>query len=295
MAPLLGAAGRLRGTTLQAPRCWAVVAVATLAAAEGAIALRHADMARWAEHVRYIAAALTFCPVMALLGAKRPQDRAWQFVVAGLWITLAYPSWIALAIRPHEVLHLHPAQRLFLVMLLAVGAANALATRWWPSAALLLAGQVVLVADHLPGLPAWSILPLNRRLPLALALAAAGLWLWTVHWPPAGRRAHPLRRVWLDFRDHFGLLWSLRVAERFNAAARQYGWPVRLAYRGLAWETTGEPLPAQQRAMRTALENLLRRFVDGAWIDARLGAWGSGPAASASHTEITAPSPRGDG
>ena len=41
---------------------------------------------------RFAAAVLSFAPTMALLGAKRPQNGAWQFVVITLWAILALPA-----------------------------------------------------------------------------------------------------------------------------------------------------------------------------------------------------------
>jgi hypothetical protein len=79
-------------------------------------------------------------------------------------------------------------------------------------------------------------------------------------------------REWLDFRDRFGALWALRVAERINAAAVGNSWPVRLTWNGYGavdgWaipEPDSLP-PDVRQALQTTKDNLLRRFVAPAWI-----------------------------
>jgi hypothetical protein len=73
--------------------------------------------------------------------------------------------------------------------------------------------------------------------------------------------------IWLDFRDSFGLLWSLRVQERLNATATQHGWKTELSWDGFR---PAEESAAQRGELRAALRGLLRRFVSGAWIARRL-------------------------
>ena len=94
--------------------------------------------------------------MMALLGAKRPQDRGWQFIVAALWGILSLPSvhWLLFG----GVREIHPAQLGFLAILVGVGVVNGAATRYWPSSLLYGGGQAALLAayfdtsnDWLPG------------------------------------------------------------------------------------------------------------------------------------------------
>ncbi len=87
----------LEGTTLRAPWYWTLAAV--VAPGRGRVFRRAVPLS--ASHVRYLAAVATFCPLMAVLGAKRPQDRPWQFVVLSLWIVLALPGLQAWFSRPH--------------------------------------------------------------------------------------------------------------------------------------------------------------------------------------------------
>ncbi|MES1213155.1 MAG: hypothetical protein ABUL64_01075, partial [Singulisphaera sp.] len=92
LASLAVARRYVRGTTLVAPWCWAIVAVALVAAVDGAALLSGSGMTpAWLSAARYLAAIATFCPLMAVLGAKRPQDRAWQLIVLALWFVLALP------------------------------------------------------------------------------------------------------------------------------------------------------------------------------------------------------------
>ncbi len=208
---------RLRGTTLVAPFVWAAIALALLVAAE-LTASGFADRAPWMSHVRFIAAGATFCPLMALLGAKRPQDRGWQFVVWSLLGLVAFYGLTELAYRPHRPVALHAVVRWLLIApLLAIGLSNYLPTRFWLPAILVAAGQVLLLSPQFPELqgllPAWLTDGPQAGDAAALAgimavstgvLVAISLSKRPRH---EGRTTEttPLDRVWLDFRDAFGV------------------------------------------------------------------------------------------
>ena len=69
-------------------------------------------------------------------------------------------------------------------------------------------------------------------------------------------------RLWFWFRDHWGVVWALRIAERFNRTAELAGWPVRLTWFGLEPLTglsPSEPPDLPDEALPT-LKSLLRRF-----------------------------------
>jgi hypothetical protein len=252
----------LEGSTLRAPWHWMLAAVIALAACESAAFFDR--QAGWIEHVRYLAAVATLCPTVAVLGAKRPQDRAWQFIVASLWIVAALPSVSQWLLRPDAALDLHGAWRWFLLILIAIGLFNSLPTRYWPTSLLAAVCQVCLLAPHLPLADSWSIANPIYLWPPGATLWCAAIALWGFDLPRRRSAGQPLDQLWLDFRDLVGALWALRVAERINAASAQYGCSARLGWHG--WTTDGERPPALERSLRM----LLRRFVSPHWIDERL-------------------------
>ena len=73
---------------------------------------------------------------------------------------------------------------------------------------------------------------------------------------------------WFWFRDHWGVVWSLRVLERFNRAAASQRWPFRLAWHGLTAEgaAPGETPEVPDDAAAT-LAGLLRRFATPERVD----------------------------
>jgi hypothetical protein len=275
LAVLVWRRDRVRGTTLMACWYWALLALLSVAGVEAAIGfVGGTSPPDWAEPLRFAAATATFCPIMAALGAKRPQDRAWQFIVLSLWGVLALPAAEAYFIQPGQSLEVHDARAWFLLILIVVGAANSLLTRYWLSSLLLAAGQVALLAGYLP----FVSRPLGTAGALGgLALGVAAVWLAAAGFPKRRKAEQPIDQLWLDFRDMFGVLWSLRVAERINAAAAMNGWNVALSWSGFrradAAETDASAeIPADVAVvLRQNLLNLLRRFVSPQWIKRRLG------------------------
>jgi uncharacterized membrane protein YhaH (DUF805 family) len=250
----------LEGTTLRAPWYWTLATVLVVTAAELA-----AEFSTWEVQIRYLAAVATFCPLMAVLGAKRPQDRAWQFIVLSLWVVLAIPGLQTSFGRPQAHLDLHIAWRWFLMILIVLGLFNTLPTRHWPRGVWAAAGQVCLLANHLPlTLPWMGAVAPQYISPMGVVLWCSAAALWGVDWAAFRKPQRPLDKLWLDFRDLVGTLWALRVLDRINAASSKYGWGARLTWSG--WILDGEPPPAFQRS----LQMLLRRFVSQKWIAQRM-------------------------
>lgn len=266
---------RVAGTTLVASWGWAMLAAVAVVLVEVIVAAS-ASRGAWVGHARYLAATLTLCPGVALLGAKRPQHQAWQLIVASLWVVLVLPSAEGWLDRPSDPVHLTPARQVFVLGLAALGWANFLGTRNFMSASLLLAGQVCLLAESLAmlgGMPTIGFGGLVPRPVLPLLAATLGLG-WALRPRPAPPPGESW--VWHDFRDLFGCLWAWRVAGRVNAWAQSQGSDLRLGWEG--WHRLdGRPLDEASRgtegmvAAERQLVSLLRRFVSSAWVSARDG------------------------
>lgn len=260
---------RLVGTTLTGPWWWTVIVTVTLGITELVLALTGAD-AITVEAWRFVAGVGVFCPLMSLLGAKRPQDTAWHFIVISLWGMLALPAAEGLFLRPGQPLAIIDARAWFLVGLIGLNILVMLPTRRWLAALLVGAGETCLLWSFLPwtnsGTASWQV------------LGGVGCFLAAFVTVTIGHRramaSAPFDTLWLDFRDAFGALWAVRVLERVNAAAVMYDWPFRLGWNGFhAADNPSAPAdisPERAKDLRQNMVNLLRRFVSTEWINARL-------------------------
>jgi hypothetical protein len=270
-AALIGwAAARLRGTTLCPPAVWALGSVAAIAAGELLSAWSGVALGA-AGPLRYAAAATTLCPMMAVLGAKRPQDRAWQWVVAALLGTLWLPAAHWYLLRAGESMELYPVWQAFVVVLVGLGPLNYFPTRNWLSALSVAAGQLLLFAPFAP----WSRRPEGDwpvQLALALFLAAAILaWLlrWRLGATSVGAARGPwgeLETLWRRFRDAYGAFWAVRVMQRVNQGLQSTGPAVTLTWHGWmagrdAEEVSRPEFEPQFLQARRTLRTALRRFV----------------------------------
>ena len=73
-----------------------------------------------------------------------------------------------------------------------------------------------------------------------------------------------LEAIWLWFCDHWGVVWALRVQERFNRAAQSAQWPVRLTWFGIVRLSPDAPIP---EAAVATLRGLILRFATPQRID----------------------------
>jgi hypothetical protein len=273
---------KVRGTTLVAAWWWAVIALAAIALGELVLRIPGSPMTLGlASRGHYLFAVATFAPTMAIFGAKRPQHFAWQLIVVTLLVVLALPALEStlFAAGPGP-LELHAARRWFLAILIAVGVVNYLPTSARPASLAYGLAQICLLADHVPlteSRPDW-----DWQL-LGLGMMVIAFWLLALG---AARRERTkgLDRVWLDFRNAYGMVWALRVQDRYNATAAKNGWPVRIGWRGMkGFERDAETATVAARspdhaaqAIETTpaelhgLTSLLRRFVSREWIAQRL-------------------------
>lgn len=248
----------VRGTTLVAPLLW--VALSAVCLASGALLATKLEGISWSA-LRFAVATSTFCPLMAVLGAKRPQDRGWQWVVLTLWIVLVWPAAQAVVLPAGVRVELFVAWKLFLWGLILLGLFNYLPTRYWRSAILVALGQVLLLREHL-WLPSEGSDSVSQLVAYLSLLSATGL-VSSSGAPSAGTPDAPLSALslqWISFRDRYGSFWALRLLGRVNQAAQQRKWPLRLDWSGLV--TTGEHEPNEQQLeeLSQTMDSVLRRF-----------------------------------
>ncbi len=266
----------LRGTTLVAAIAWAAAAVAALVGAEMVGMFGNVSQASLAA-MRYLGAVMTLAPAVAVLGAKRPQHRAWQWIVLTLVVVLALPAGETLLFHPNAALLPHAAQSAFIFVLILIGFGNYAPTRNALPAIFAAIGQASLFAPFIPWLPANEAAS-HPCVGLTFLTVAVAIALIN---STAFRRADGWNGAWLDFRDAYGVVWSLRVAERFNRASITHGSSVQLTWRGIVVHSTGDDSHDDNssyttsvefdRASQRRLRAMLLRFVSNEWIARRIG------------------------
>ena len=240
--PLVSALRANRSTALRQSLLWALPAWSAWLGVAISRVLRPEIEERMAA---YMALCLTGCTGIAVLGARRPGASAWNFVVVGLLAVLLLPILNGLG-----ELRLEPAQKLFLIVTLAVPLLNYLPTRLATGAVFAAGGCGVEMVRILGWTsPAWLS-------SLLLSLAPWAAWMGLANRRrqlPGSSGESEFDRLWLAYRDRFGFFWGQRMREQFNRAAHHAGWPVVLHWSGL------HP-PTDSPEMLATLRAVLKRF-----------------------------------
>jgi hypothetical protein len=207
------------------------------------------------DPARYLALCLTGCAAVAVLGARRPHVGAWNFVVLGLLAVMVLPLVEGLLAG---VPSLDLLRMFFLGATLTVGFLNYLPTRLAPAvllATLGCSGEMGLLAapDMFARQSAVSMLA-----PLLLGFSP---WVGWISWKRQTPAEHEIDRLWLDFRNRYGLFWGQRLREQFNAAALNGGWPVYLAWLGLRRLVVSGPQTVKPEEILATMRALLKRFL----------------------------------
>lgn len=268
---------RFEGTTLVSPSRWSIFALSLLFTVEiyGSATGASATSLSTQIAMRYLAATASFCPLIAVLGAKRPQNIGWQLIVATFWVVLILPVGEMFVLWQGGAMDVGPARRWLLVILMFVGLTNYALTRFGFAALLFTVGQSFMLLPHLPIVGRetdWSF-----SAGCLLSVAAAGLvWWQTV----VRRTAGGWDVVWLEFRNAFGLVWALRVMERVNSTAQLSHWKRELTWFGFVTAPSGDyqsvdsgPVKRDTESLEVAraMRTVLRRFVSPEWIQGYFG------------------------
>jgi len=256
-----------RRTTLFEVWIWLGVAIACAATLEWPTVPTHGVPSPW----RWCVATAASSPFVALLGAKRPQHRAWQFVVLTLWIVLSLPAWEGMVYGAGR-LAIDPLRTSVCYVLLGLSGLNWLGTRFWWAALCGASGQFCLYAPFLVptgwGGGFWAV----ESVPIPLALWALGLVSTCVEVRRMRRlQANVLSspfghytRVWRNWRDCYGVIWAFRLMERMHTAGESSRWPTELVWSGFIPRAGFEG--SDDGGWETALRGLLRRFVDESFL-----------------------------
>jgi hypothetical protein len=243
-----------RRTSLVQAVHWAIIAWAGWG-----VAFAMANRASFSAAVAgsYLALGLTGCAAIAVLGARRPGVGAWNFVVVALLAVDVLP--LARAMFAGNAVELDTVHLICVAATVVVGVLNYLPTRLAPAALLLLAGGGLVLYALLDG----SRSERRRERVLEIGWLAVACVPWVAYGSIRSREppAAEFDRLWLDYRDRFGLVWSQRLREQFNRSAVHAGWPAVLRWPGLRL-LPGASLPdaeTQQEIVNT-LRALMKRF-----------------------------------
>jgi hypothetical protein len=274
VVPLRDAWRGARGTALRAAILWAILAIG-LGALEQIAALREpfATGRPVAGHWSYLATLTAFAASISVLNARRPGGGAWAILMGLLVLVFLLPwvegSGLARGGDGWDRLRLDSPWTLFYGVIVLAGGTNYLPTRYGPAAAWLIAAFLL----ELLGLTRTDW-PLTWRARIwsasSWALAASAWTAWVLGTAREDLPPGP-ERLWVWFRDHWGVVWALRVQDRFNRSAEATGWPVRLAWPGFVPAPRSDEAVETSVAVEATLKGLLRRFADAERIERAAG------------------------
>jgi hypothetical protein len=226
------------------------------------------------DQLWYLTAVILLCPLIAVLGAKRPGSRAWAaFVLVPLVVVLGWPAVTAWDFRLHVApLQLETPAFLGYVLVLVMGAGNYIGTRF-ALASILWGAALLLLVVPLTAIAPASFPEREAARQWATVCLAGAVWVAALQARRPSSADSGLDRLWLDFRDNFGIVWAKRILDRMNDTAVREQWPAQLGAFGIEWQDDGLD-PAARKHTEARIEHtfrwLLRRFVDEPWIDRRL-------------------------
>ncbi len=263
--PLWSAWQAARGTALRPALTWATLALAFLLSASVLAAGESVSGGRpLAGRLTYISVLCLLAAFVSVLNARQPGSRVWAGLMALLVLIFLIP-WLEASLRIRRAqglaqLRLDSPWTLFYGFLVVVGVTNYLPTRF----ALGAVGFAGTFLVEYVGLTRLDWPPERRAILWTWVAWTFVLSVWTARWgaahgAPAGL---PFDRLWLWFRDAWGVVWALRIQERFNRTAELKGWLVRLSWFGLVAvvPTAGDSALAVPSEATGDFRSLVRRF-----------------------------------
>jgi hypothetical protein len=204
---------------------------------------------------------LALCPLVAVLGARWPGTKAWNLIVLSLLVVFSLPlveQWLLGRLLERGRVGMDLPRFVFYWIVAAVGVMNYVPTRFGLAALAFAAAVAVQTIAVGP----WTI-----SAPFVATLSdVAGVFATSAAWLALGLRARSVPTgidgAWITLRDGWGLVWALRVCDRWNAAAEHHAWPIRLTWSGFQPVVGPTTTSAQFDAAEHQFRLLLRRFAD---------------------------------
>ena len=228
----------------------------------------------WADQACYFSAILILCPFIAILGARRPVANVWSlFVVGPLILVLSWPLLVTwMNGSSQEPLQIQPPMLLGFVVVILMAIGNYFGTRFTLPVLMMGAAVILLVVPLTPAAPQFFPTKTAGRFWADGLLSLAAIFTVASWKLRASMQQQPLDRLWVGFRDCFGIVWAKRVLDRMNQVAVTKQWPVRLELHGFVWNK--QVTPNESIKTRIDIEQnlrwILKRFVNQTWIDAYL-------------------------
>lgn len=272
---LLRARSVTHRTTLVAAWAWSLMAVTAWTAVWLAAKLTSvSNNVGIVDQLWYAVAILTPTPLLAVLGARRPRVNTWNaFVLLPYVIVFGVPAIHAWSGDGHiSTLQVEPPFVFGYLFVIVMGTGNYFGTKYTGAGLCLGVALLLLFAPYSSAVPE-SFPDKTTSREWATGLLAVGVvwayWKSQSKYVPTGE----YDRLWLDFRDRFGIVWAKRVMDRWNKAAKTGQWNVQLELYGivsLSNHLVDEQLEKFREPIESTFRWQLKRFVDPEWIVERM-------------------------
>lgn len=278
LAAVFSGTRKLRGTTMRAACGWAFSGVSAWLGVSVA-ALVFEPQAGWLDAAHYTIAVVLLCPLIAVLGARRPSANVWNlFVLVPLVLVLMWPVVANSDVLKGRPLELESPTLIAFCLVLVMGAGNYFGTLCTLPAFIFACCQVCLVLPLWGHVPEFFLDKETARLIASLGIVAA-VWLVRQRRLASQQWEGPaLTKLWLDFIDTYGMVWGKRVMDRVNEAGTHENWTCRLELDGFVInEPAAASIPnaipdnASLKQAEPIMRWLMKRFVNEDWVNARLG------------------------